>query len=109
MIFFICLITSWLEIGNGKEYYFQYNLNIHILSQFSTTLKKDFEKERWSTKNLPTLVCFHPTNFINKSFTHIKNKFTTWKNQENDEKNASSWTHVNQTLSKEKKIKHLNL
>jgi hypothetical protein len=27
-----------------KKYYFQYHLNIHILSQFSTTLEKDFEK-----------------------------------------------------------------
>jgi hypothetical protein len=30
---------------NGKKCYFQYHINIHILSQFSTTLKKDFEKE----------------------------------------------------------------
>jgi hypothetical protein len=44
MILFVCLITSWFEIGNGKKCYFQYHLNIHILSQFSTTLKKDFEK-----------------------------------------------------------------
>jgi len=42
--FFICLTTSWLEIGNGKKCYFQYHLNIRILSQFSTTLEKDFEK-----------------------------------------------------------------
>jgi hypothetical protein len=28
-----------------KKCYFQYNLNIHILSQFSTTLEKDFENE----------------------------------------------------------------
>jgi hypothetical protein len=28
----------------GKKGYFQYHLNIHILSQFSTTLEKDFEK-----------------------------------------------------------------
>jgi hypothetical protein len=42
--FFICIITSWFEIGNGKNCYFQYHLNIHILSQFSTTLEKDFEK-----------------------------------------------------------------
>jgi hypothetical protein len=27
-----------------KNIYFQYHLNIHILSQFSTTLEKDFEK-----------------------------------------------------------------
>jgi len=26
-----------------KNCYLQYNLNIHILSQFSTTLKKDFD------------------------------------------------------------------
>jgi hypothetical protein len=43
-IFFICLITSWFEIWNGKNIYFQYHLNIHILSQFSITLEKDFEK-----------------------------------------------------------------
>jgi hypothetical protein len=30
--FFVCFITSWLEIGNGKKCYFQYNLNIHILN-----------------------------------------------------------------------------
>jgi hypothetical protein len=29
---------------NGKKCYFQYNVDIHILSQFSTTLGKDFEK-----------------------------------------------------------------
>ncbi len=33
-----------IEIENGKKCQFQYNLNIHILSQFSTTLEKDFEK-----------------------------------------------------------------
>jgi hypothetical protein len=44
IIFVICLIASWLEIGNGKKCFFQYNLNIHILSQFSITLEKDFEK-----------------------------------------------------------------
>jgi hypothetical protein len=27
-----------------KNGYFQYHLNIHILIQFSTTLKKNFEK-----------------------------------------------------------------
>jgi hypothetical protein len=27
-----------------KKSYYQYHLNIHILSHFSTTLKKDFEK-----------------------------------------------------------------
>jgi len=32
MIFFICLIALGLEIGNGKKFYFQYQLNIHILS-----------------------------------------------------------------------------
>jgi hypothetical protein len=42
--YFICLIASWFEIGNGKNRYFQYHLNIHILSQFSTTLEKDLEK-----------------------------------------------------------------
>jgi len=46
VIFLICLIASWFEIGNGKECYFQYHPNIHILNQFSTTLdfEKDFEK-----------------------------------------------------------------
>jgi hypothetical protein len=44
VIFLIYLITSWLEIGNGKKCCFQCNLNIHILSQFVTTLEKDFEK-----------------------------------------------------------------
>jgi hypothetical protein len=42
--FFICLITSRLEIGNGKECYFQYNLTSQNFNQFSTTLEKDFEK-----------------------------------------------------------------
>jgi len=31
-----------IEIGNGKKKL--YHLNIHILSQFSITLEKDFEK-----------------------------------------------------------------
>jgi len=31
-IFLICFIASWFEIGNGKKCYFQYYLNIHILS-----------------------------------------------------------------------------
>jgi Fe-S oxidoreductase len=44
VIDFVCLIASWLEIGNEKKCYFQCNLNIHILSQFSITLEKDFEK-----------------------------------------------------------------
>jgi hypothetical protein len=44
MIYFICRITSWLEIGIEKKCYFQYNVDIHILSQISTTLEKDFEK-----------------------------------------------------------------
>jgi hypothetical protein len=44
MIFLICLITLGVEIRNGKTIYFQYNVNIHILSQFSITLEKDFEK-----------------------------------------------------------------
>jgi hypothetical protein len=43
-VIFLCLIIAWFEIGNGKKCYFQYHLNIHILSQFSTTLKKDFVK-----------------------------------------------------------------
>jgi hypothetical protein len=43
-IFYICLIASWFEIGNGKKNYFQYHLNIHILNQFSTTLEKEFQK-----------------------------------------------------------------
>jgi hypothetical protein len=42
--FLIWFITSWFEIGNGKKCYFQYHLKIHILSEFSTTLGKDFEK-----------------------------------------------------------------
>ncbi len=29
---FLMFIASWLEIGNGKKCYFQYNLNIHILN-----------------------------------------------------------------------------
>jgi hypothetical protein len=45
VIFYICLITSWFEIGNGKKCYFQYHLNIHSLSQFLITLEKDFKKE----------------------------------------------------------------
>jgi hypothetical protein len=44
VIFLICLTTLWFAIGNGKKCYFQYHLNIHISSQFSTTLEKDFEK-----------------------------------------------------------------
>jgi ABC-type sugar transport system permease subunit len=51
-IFFICFITSWIEIGNGKKMLFSYNLNIQILNQFSTTLENDFkkwlEKMTWS-------------------------------------------------------------
>jgi len=42
--YFLCLIASWFEIGNEKKCYFQYHLNIHILSQFSATLEKDFGK-----------------------------------------------------------------
>jgi hypothetical protein len=42
VIFFICLIASF-ELGNGKKSYFHYHLNIHILNQFLTTLKNDFE------------------------------------------------------------------
>jgi hypothetical protein len=44
MVFLLCLIASWLEIKNGKKCYVQYNLNNHILSQFSTTLKEHFAK-----------------------------------------------------------------
>jgi hypothetical protein len=40
----LCLITSWFEIGNGEKNYFQYHLNIQNLSQFLTTLEKEFEK-----------------------------------------------------------------
>jgi len=47
---FLCLIKSRLEIGNWNKCYFQYNLNIHILSQFSTTLENDFEKGFESTE-----------------------------------------------------------
>jgi hypothetical protein len=50
VIILICLITSWFEIRNGKKCYFQYHINIHILSQFSTTLEKDFEKGFQSAK-----------------------------------------------------------
>ncbi len=52
MIFFICLIASWLEIGNGKKCYFQYNLNIHILSQSSITLEKDFNLSELNHPNV---------------------------------------------------------
>jgi hypothetical protein len=31
-IYFIYFIASWFEFGNGKKCYFQYHLNIHILS-----------------------------------------------------------------------------
>jgi hypothetical protein len=34
------MISNW----KWKKNYFHYHSNIHILSQFSTTLKKDFEK-----------------------------------------------------------------
>jgi len=44
VIFFICFIASGIEIRNEKKSYFQYNLNIHILNQFSITMEKDFEK-----------------------------------------------------------------
>jgi hypothetical protein len=54
--FFICFITSWLEIGNGKKCYFQYNLNIHILSQFSTTLEKVFNLLKFSHPNVLSLI-----------------------------------------------------
>jgi hypothetical protein len=33
-----------LKLEIEKKIEFQYHLNIHILSQFSTTLEKDFEK-----------------------------------------------------------------
>jgi hypothetical protein len=33
-----------LKLEMEKKNYFQYCLNVHILSQFSTTLEKDFEK-----------------------------------------------------------------
>jgi hypothetical protein len=42
--YFLYVLQHYDEIGNGKKCYFQYHLNIHILSQFSTTLEKDFEK-----------------------------------------------------------------
>jgi len=64
--FFVCLISSWFEIGNGrKKNYFQYHLNIHILSQFSTTQKKDFEKGFKYAKIVTTLVCFRQPGCIN--------------------------------------------
>jgi len=50
VIFFICFIASWIEIRNEKKSYFQYNLNIHILNQFSITMEKDFEKGLWLAK-----------------------------------------------------------
>jgi hypothetical protein len=58
MIFSICLITSWVEIGNGKKCYFQYHLNIHILSQFSNTLTR-FWQGILICQNCDTLMCFH--------------------------------------------------
>jgi hypothetical protein len=42
VIFCICLIASF-EPGNGNKCYFHYHPNIHILNQFLTTLKNDFE------------------------------------------------------------------
>jgi hypothetical protein len=78
VIFFVCLIASWFEIGNGKKNYFQYRLNIHILNQFSTTLKKDFEKEILICWNCDTLVCFCPSwkvMLINKYiYKHVQFK-----------------------------------
>jgi hypothetical protein len=55
VIFFICLVSSWFEIGNGRKHYFQYHLNIHILNQFSNTQKKTLERD----SNLPKLS--HPS------------------------------------------------
>ncbi len=50
-----------LKLEMGKKCYFQYNLNIHILNQSSTTLEKDLKK------GFDPLKLSHPSVFSPRS------------------------------------------
>jgi hypothetical protein len=60
VVFFICLITSWVEIGNGKK------MLLSILTKYSyfkpvfNYTRKGLWKGSLICQNCDTLICFHP-------------------------------------------------
>ncbi len=60
MIFLICLITSWFEIGNGKKMLLSISFKYSYFKPIFNYIKKGFWKGTLIHLNYDTLVCFCP-------------------------------------------------
>ncbi len=64
MIFLICLIASWFEIGNGKKMLLSISSKYSYFKPVFNYIRKGLWKGTPIGWNCDTLVCFHLTTIV---------------------------------------------
>ncbi len=72
MIFLICLIASWFEIGNGKKMLFSISFKYSYFKLVFNYIRKGLWKGTLIHQNCETLMCFGPCHTI-AMFNDINN------------------------------------